>query len=234
MNLQGKVALVTGAGGRLGRAVTNKLLAEGAALVLVDQDVSELSKMSVPPDRCEVLQADLLRREAVDAAVARGIARFGRIDILCHLVGTFRMGAHVHETPAHEFALLLDVNVNALLNVANALVPELIRQGGGGHIVTVGALAADRGTAGRGAYIATKSALARLTESMSDELKDHHIHVNCVLPSLIDTPENRAAMPDADASRWVAPDALADVIALLCSPAARAIHGAGLQIAGRV
>jgi NAD(P)-dependent dehydrogenase (short-subunit alcohol dehydrogenase family) len=85
-----------------------------------------------------------------------------------------------------------------------------------------------------GAYTASKSALIRLTEAMSAELKDSNINVNCVLPSILDTPENRSAMPDADPSRWVTTDALADVIAFLASDAARAVHGAALPVTGRV
>ena len=100
--------------------------------------------------------------------------------------------------------------------------------------MTIGAGAALEGVAGMGAYCASKSALIRLTEAMSAELKDHGINVNCVLPSIIDTPDNRAAMPDAEASRWVKPEALADVIAFLTSDAARAIHGAAIQVSGRV
>jgi NAD(P)-dependent dehydrogenase (short-subunit alcohol dehydrogenase family) len=100
--------------------------------------------------------------------------------------------------------------------------------------VTVGAAAAVRGAAHMGAYSASKSALVRLTEAMSAELKDQGINVNCVLPSIIDTPDNRAAMPDADASRWVAPQALANVVVFLASDAASAIHGAALPVTGLV
>jgi NAD(P)-dependent dehydrogenase (short-subunit alcohol dehydrogenase family) len=117
------------------------------------------------------------------------------------------------------------------LSIAQALVPHLVQQGGG-SIVTVGATAAAKGAARMGAYGASKSALIRLTEAMAAELKDHRIRVNCVLPSIIDTPDNRAAMPESDASRWVAPQALAEVIAFLCSDAARAIHGAAIPVTG--
>jgi NAD(P)-dependent dehydrogenase (short-subunit alcohol dehydrogenase family) len=125
----------------------------------------------------------------------------------------------------------MDVNARSLVNVAQAVVPHLIERGGG-RIVTVGATAALQGGAHMGAYSASKSALVRLSESMAAELKAHGINVNCVLPSIIDTPDNRAAMPDGDPTRWVAPQALAEVIAFLCSDGARAIHGATIPVRG--
>jgi NAD(P)-dependent dehydrogenase (short-subunit alcohol dehydrogenase family) len=101
-----------------------------------------------------------------------------------------------------------------------------------GRIVNVAASSAQKGVARMGAYCATKSAVIRLTESMAAELREHGINVNCVLPTILDTPENRSAMPDADASRWVALDDLASVIVFLASDGARAIHGAALPVAG--
>jgi NAD(P)-dependent dehydrogenase (short-subunit alcohol dehydrogenase family) len=105
---------------------------------------------------------------------------------------------------------------------------------GRGKIVNIGAVAALAGKANMGAYSASKSAVIRLTESMSAELRDKGINVNCVLPSIIDTPQNRADMPKADPLRWVGPDALAEVILFLASDAARAIHGAAIPVTGRV
>ena len=127
----------------------------------------------------------------------------------------------------------MDLNARTLVHVAHAVVPGMCERGSG-KIVTVGAAAAARGAAHMGAYCAAKSALIRLTEAMSAELKDQGINVNCVLPSIIDTPDNRSAMPDADASRWVAPQALAEVIAFLGSDGARAIHGAAIPVTGRL
>jgi len=110
-------------------------------------------------------------------------------------------------------------------------VPHMLKAGGG-KIVNIGAYSALSGKAEMSAYIASKSAVIRLTESMAAELRGHNINVNCVLPSIIDTPQNRAAMPKADPSKWVAPAALADVLMFLCSPAARAIHGAAIPVVG--
>jgi len=103
---------------------------------------------------------------------------------------------------------------------------------GGGKIINVGAFTAQKGAANMGAYIAAKSAVIRLTESMAAELREKNINVNCVLPTIIDTPENRAAMPKADPQKWVAPEDLASVIVFLASPAAKAVHGAAIPVTG--
>ena len=116
-------------------------------------------------------------------------------------------------------------------NLGQAVVPHMLKAGAG-RIVNIGAYAALSGKAEMGAYVASKSAVIRLTETMAAELRSSNINVNCVLPSIIDTPQNRAAMPKADPSRWVAPEALADVLMFLCSPAARAIHGAAIPVVG--
>lgn len=233
MNERQQTVLITGAAGHLGRAVAATCQRQGARLVLLDRNADSLAAAFGSIADAVLLDVDLLDRTALSARVAEAVAKVGRIDALCHLAGGFRMGEPVHETPAATWDFLLGLNAASLIGIATAVVPHLIAAGGG-QIVTVGAGAALRGGAGMGAYSASKSALIRLTESMSAELRDQAINVNCVLPSIIDTPDNRAAMPEADVSRWVTPAALADVIAFLISPAARAIHGAALPVTGRV
>jgi NAD(P)-dependent dehydrogenase (short-subunit alcohol dehydrogenase family) len=141
------------------------------------------------------------------------------------------MGAPVHETSDKDWNFLLDLNARTVLHTARAVVPHMIAAGGG-KIINIGAYAAQKGAAQMGAYIASKSAVIRLTETMAAELREKNINVNCVLPTIIDTPQNRGAMPDADPRRWVAPEALASVIVFLASDAARAIHGAALPVTG--
>lgn len=226
-----QTVVITGAAGHLGRAVATAFRERGAQCVLLGRHVDTLEEASAAD--VLALPLDLLDRDQVRAGIEQAVARFGGIDVLCHIAGGFRMGEAVHETTDASWDFLMDVNARTLVNVAAAVVPHLLRRGGG-KIVTVGAAAAVRGAAHMGAYSASKSALLRLTEAMSAELKDHGINVNCVLPSIIDTPDNRAAMPDADYSRWVAPQALANVIVFLASDAASAIHGAALPVTGRV
>lgn len=225
--------VITGAAGHLGKAVAGRFHRLGAGLVLVDRQADALKSAFGEWAEALPLELDLLDAARVRSRLAQAIERCGRIDGLCHIAGGFRMGEAVHETTPATWNFLMDLNAHSLVNVASALVPHFIERGGG-RIVTVGAGAAIRGVARMGAYCASKSALIRLTEAMSAELKESNINVNCVLPSIIDTPDNRAAMPDADSSRWVAPEALAEVIEFLASDAARAIHGASIPVTGLV
>ncbi|MCZ2103381.1 MAG: SDR family NAD(P)-dependent oxidoreductase [Comamonadaceae bacterium] len=225
--------LITGAAGQLGAAVAAWFERQGARLVLLDRDEAALRRRFGAIADALLLPVNLLEREAVTATVAEAVARVHHIDALCHLAGGFHMGEPVHELPASAWDFMMDLNARSLIHVAAAVVPHMRAQGGG-RIVTVGAAGALKGGAQVGAYAASKSALMRLTESMSAELRDEGINVNGVLPSIIDTPPNRASMPDADFSRWVAPEALAEVIGFLASDAARAVHGALVPVLGRV
>ncbi|HLS85409.1 MAG TPA: SDR family NAD(P)-dependent oxidoreductase [Burkholderiales bacterium] len=227
MDFAGQTVMITGASGNLGRAVAAEFGRRGASLVLVDRARRDLQES----EKTLVVEADLLDAAAVERAVDQALQRFGRLHALCNLAGGFRMGPPVHETPERDWTFLLDLNARTVLNTARAVVPRML-EAGGGAIVNVGAYAAQRGAARMGAYTASKSATIRLTEAMSAELRERNINVNCVLPTILDTPENRSAMPEADPRRWVAPQDLARVIAFLASDAARAIHGAALPVTG--
>jgi NAD(P)-dependent dehydrogenase (short-subunit alcohol dehydrogenase family) len=228
--LMSRIVLITGATGNLGRAVAAVFAQQQASLALLGH-----ARAGDAPDPAgaDVLRvaADLRDAAQVQAAADAVVQRFGRIDVLCNLAGGFRMGEAVHETSDQTWDFLMDLNARAIVHTARAVVPHMLAAGQG-CIVNVGAAGAARGGAGMGAYAAAKSAVARLTESMAAELRPRGIRVNCVLPTVIDTPENRAAMPKADPSRWVAPADLAGVIAFLASDAARAVHGASLPVVG--
>lgn len=234
MNFQDKVVMITGAAGSLGRSVGAAFSAAGAALVLVDINDAAL-KAAYPEARDSrlCLAANLADLDSVLNAVNTAMTRFGRIDILCNIAGGFRMGPPVHETAADMWQLMMDMNAISVLNTARAVVPRMLAAGSG-KIVNVGAGAGQKGQANMGAYSASKAVVIRLTESMAGELRDQGINVNCVLPSIIDTAQNRADMPDADPRRWVAPHDLAQVILFLCSDGARSIHGAAIPVTGLV
>jgi NAD(P)-dependent dehydrogenase (short-subunit alcohol dehydrogenase family) len=228
VKFSGKSCLITGAAGNLGRAVAAAFAAEGASLVLMDLQEEHLRSAYGGEDKARrFAPADL--RDA--QSVARALPADIRVDILCNIAGGFRMGQPIHETSDDTWDLMLGLNARSVLNCARAVVPGMLAAGGG-KIVNVGAIAALSGKANMGAYIASKSAVIRLTESMAAELREEGINVNCVLPSTIDTPQNRKDMPKADPKRWVAPEALADVVLFLASDAARAIHGASIPVAG--
>ncbi len=230
MSFNGRTVAITGAAGNLGRAVAGAFAGEGANLALFDLRQEALERaFGSDSDRQMLVPVDLLDQAKLDAAVRRVCERFRRIDVVCNIAGGFRMGAPVHETSDKDWTFLFDINARSLLNMARAVVPGMIRAGGG-RIVNIGAYSAQRGVAQMGAYVAAKSSVIRLTETMAAELREKNINVNCVLPTMIDTPENRSAMPDADPKRWVAPEDLASVIVFLASDAARAVHGAALPV----
>jgi NAD(P)-dependent dehydrogenase (short-subunit alcohol dehydrogenase family) len=206
--------------------------AKDAQLALVDRRRDRLDAVYGAEDARRLhVAADLANADAVEAAARATTDRFGRVDALCNIAGGFRMGSPVHETSDADWSFLFDINARTVLHAARAFVPRMLAAGGG-KIVNVGAFAAQKGAAGMGAYVASKSAVIRLTETMSAELREKNINVNCVLPTIIDTPENRKAMPDADPRKWVAPEDLANVIVFLASDAARAIHGAAIPVTG--
>jgi len=232
MTFAKQAVLVTGAAGNLGLAVAEAFFERGANVVLLGRRREELTKVYGSANARRMLApADVLDQAEVEAAVASAIERFERIDVLCNIAGGFRMGAPVYETTDEMWQAMLDVNARSVITMARAVVPRMLAAGSG-KIVNVAAMAALKGGAGMGAYAASKSATIRVTETMAAELRDKGINVNCVMPSIIDTPQNRAAMPDADPRRWVAPAALAEVILFLASDAARAIHGAAIPVVG--
>jgi NAD(P)-dependent dehydrogenase (short-subunit alcohol dehydrogenase family) len=232
MTFDNRTVLVTGAAGNLGRAVAEAFAERGANLVLVNRGRESLERaFGAEGARRLLVPTNLLDQAQVNAAAQAAIRRFKRIDVLCNLAGGFRMGQPVHETSDETWNFLFDINARTLLHAVRAVVPGMI-ESGGGKIINVGAYAAQKGVAQMGAYVAAKSAVIRLTEAMAAELREKNINVNCVLPTVIDTPENRAAMPNADPSRWVAPADLARTIVFLASDDARAIHGAALPVTG--
>ena len=231
---EGRTALITGASGNLGRALAAAFRAGGATLVLVDRRRDRLAGLYGDEDARTVFAiADLTDAGNVADAVRAARDRVGRIDVVANIAGGFRMGDPVHRVAESDWTFLFEINARTMMNVAHAVVPSMI-EAGYGKIVNVGAFGALKGGANMGPYAASKSAVIRLTESMSAELRDKGINVNCVLPTIIDTPENRSAMPDADPAHWVAPADLAAVIAFLASDAARAVHGAAVPVTGLV
>ena len=230
---EGKVVLITGAAGNLGAATAAAFHAAGARLALLGRDLSSL-KVAFPAEdpRRLLLAADLLDESAVARAVDEAIAAYGRVDIVCNIAGGFTAGTAVHETPAGTWRTMFDMNAMSAINVAKAVVPGMIA-GGGGNIVNVAAAASVRGQATMAAYIVAKNAVVRLTESMAAELRKHGIAVSCVMPTTIDTPQNRAAMPGADTSQWTPAASIADVILFLASDAAMVVSGCAIPVFGR-
>lgn len=229
-----EIMIVTGAAGNLGRAISTRLLAAGAQVIALDRPGPVLDALANLPgaDHLQTLPvADLTDEAATTAAIASVIARHGRIDGVAHTVGGFAMGGIAASGPA-LWEEMFRLNVLTTLNVLRAAAVPM-QAAGRGSLVAVGAGAALRAPAGMAAYAASKSAVLRLVESLADELKATGIRVNSVLPGTMDTPQNRAAMPDADPALWTRPDEVARTIAFLLSADASGITGAHLPVPGR-
>jgi NAD(P)-dependent dehydrogenase (short-subunit alcohol dehydrogenase family) len=155
----------------------------------------------------------------------------GDFDVLANIAGGFAMGPSVYETEDELWDAMFTINVTTLRRVLHVAVPRLLARGRG-SVVNVGALGALKGGPNMGAYLASKSVVMRLTESLSEEVKNAGVNVNAVLPTVIDTPRNRADMPAADPSNWVDPEDLGNVICFLGSDAAKAVHGALVPVNG--
>ena len=223
MELTGKRVIVTGAAGVLGQAVAARSVALGAGVVMLD--IVEDFSSPLGETRC----VDL----ADAAAAERCVAGIGDFDAVCNIAGGFDMGPGVHEIDDAHWDAMFDINVTTLRNMLRATLPRLVERGRG-SVVNVGALGALSGQAAMGAYTAAKSVVMRLTEAAAQEVRRKGVNVNAVLPSLIDTPRNRADMPNADHANWVSPDNLANVICFLASDAAVEVHGALIPVSGRV
>ena len=238
MNFTNQCVVITGASGNLGSAVARAFVDRGANVVLVDRSREHMEHAGFTDDARHLISVtDLLDQTQVNAMVQAAVAKFGGIHVLCNIAGGFRMGEAVHETSDGNWDFLFDINARTLLHASRAVVPQMLKQpssasGSRGKIINIGAFGAQKGGAQMGAYAASKASVMRLTESMAAELREQGINVNAVLPTIIDTPQNRKDMPDADPAKWVAPQALADVVMFLASDAARAVHGALVPVTG--
>ena len=220
---------VTGGFGALGRAVGEVLARAGARVALIDRAAAP---SGVPSGVLALGDVDLGDATAARAAVDRAAAALGGLYGLVNVAGGFRWET-IEGGSIDTWDRLFAINVRTAVLASQAALPHLLTAGRG-RIVNVGALAAGQAGLGMGAYAASKAGVARLTEAMAEEFKDRGITVNAVLPSILDTPANRADMPDADASRWVQPQALARVVLFLLSEDSAPITGALIPVKGRV
>ena len=222
-----RVVIVTGAHGVLGRAVVQAVQARGWAVAAIDHGAPKADL----GDAFEVGGVDLTNAVAAARAVQSVVDRFGRLDAVLNIAGGFAWQKVDDAEPAWDRMFAL--NLTTALNTSRSALPHL-KAVSDGRIVNIGSAASLKAGAGMGAYAASKSAVHRLTESLAEELKDTGVTVNAVLPSIIDTPANRADMPEVDPGKWVAPGDLAEVVLFLASPKARAITGALVPVTGKV
>jgi NAD(P)-dependent dehydrogenase (short-subunit alcohol dehydrogenase family) len=220
--------VISGGTGGLGSAVTRTMLDAGWHVVVPYVDERELDRVD-EHERLELVPADLFDADAAAAVVA---AAPGRLGALVNLVGGFAAGGRVHETPIADFEQQYRLNLRPTYLLSAAALPRML-EGGGGSIVCVSTRAAVRPFSGAAGYISSKAAVLSLVDALAAEYTREGIRANAIMPSVIDTPANRAAQPDEDHSRWVPPEQIAAVIRFLCSDDAAPISGAHLPVYGR-
>jgi len=224
--MRGKTIVITGAFGALGRAAAIEAKAQGADIAMLDVHVGaqDITAQEL------AIAADITDLAAAERAMAQIRAHTGRIDALLNIAGGF-VWERVDEGAVATWERMFALNLKTALTASKAALPHLLETGGA--IVNVGAMSALKADAGMGAYAASKQGVMKLTEAMAAELKGK-VRVNAVLPSILDTPQNRADMPKADPAPWVQPADLARVMLFLASENARAVTGALVPVTGQV
>jgi NAD(P)-dependent dehydrogenase (short-subunit alcohol dehydrogenase family) len=230
----GRVAIVTGGTGALGQAITTALLDAGAAGVAIPFAVPEeraaLETRLTAEQRGRLLAAaaDVTDEGAMGTFVGATRDRFGRVDGLVNAVGGFA-GGDLVSTPLPEWERMMKLNLTSAVIACRAVLPGMIA-GGGGRIVNIASRAVLPPQGGFIAYTVSKAAVVTLTQALAHEVRAKGVTVNAVLPSTMDTPANRRAMPDADRSGWVGTADVAHVVAFLLSDRAAAVTGASLTV----
>jgi NAD(P)-dependent dehydrogenase (short-subunit alcohol dehydrogenase family) len=236
-DFEGKVVLITGGTGSLGREVCLAFLKSNTVAAIThvtDKEIPQLeSALGDLMKKAMLLKADIGDEQQVKNLVSAVMKKYGRIDILINVVGGYIGGKKVTEMTEKEWDLMMNLNLKTAFLISKHVVEQMVRQGSG-KVVHVAARLGLKGIGGNSAYGASKSGLIRLVESLSDEVKDKNINVNCILPSIIDTGANRKDMPNADFSKWVKPSEIAQAMLFLASDDSKSIHGSAMPVYGLV
>ena len=233
--LVGKVALIAGGTGGLGRAVALAFLEEEAEVIVTFAKSEEFTELKSAAGKAvsplEGHQVDVTNASAVSGLVEEILAKHGQIDILVNAVGAYAGGLRLWETPPNTLDTMLNLNLRSGYVLSSAVAKVMLKQKDGA-IVNIAAKAAVDHAAGASAYAASKAAAVAMMDSLAEDLRGTGVRVNSVLPSIIDTPANRRAMPSADFRKWPKPEDIAKVILFLCSSDAKLIHGASIPVYG--
>jgi NAD(P)-dependent dehydrogenase (short-subunit alcohol dehydrogenase family) len=236
--LEGKVAIVTGATGALGRAVTRKLAQNDAKIVALyrtEKALDELHQfLGELGSRITGFQGDATVLQSVQGLVQKAIDEHGHVDILLNIVGAYSGGKILADTDEKTWDRMLTVNLKSAFLCSKAVLPHMMERKYG-KIVSISArTAVQRGSRARsGAYAVSKAGIVTLTEALAEETSEHGIQVNCVMPSVIDTEANRRMLPRADFSKWVDPEDIAEVVLFLVSDASKPTSGASIPVYGK-
>jgi NAD(P)-dependent dehydrogenase (short-subunit alcohol dehydrogenase family) len=238
VSLNGKVALVTGATGTLGRVVAKALLDKGAHVVSTyrSEDMQkELGDFAGGTSGTLMgVQADVTDEESVQALFQKVLDKYGRVDILLNIVGAYKGGNEIVNTKESDWEYMMNVNLKSAFLCSKTALPSMMKRNYG-KIVSVSARTAieKRFRSKSGAYAVSKAGIIVLTETIAEEVKKYDINVNCIMPSTIDTPDNRRNFPEGDFSKWVKPEEIAKVILFLVSDDSKIVSGASLPVYGK-
>ena len=236
-DFEGRVVLITGGSGALGSEVSLAFLKSNAVAAIThhgDKEILQLqSKLGDLMKNVLLIKADVSDEQQITKIVSDVVKKYGGIDVLVNVVGGYLGGKKVIEMTEKEWDLMMNINLKTAFLISKHVVEQMVKQGSG-KVIHVAARLGLKGIGGNSAYGASKSGLIRLVESLSDEVKDKSINVNCIMPSIIDTDANRKDMPTADFSKWVKPSEIARVMLFLASEDSRSIHGAAIPVYGLV
>jgi NAD(P)-dependent dehydrogenase (short-subunit alcohol dehydrogenase family) len=226
--MKDKVVFITGANGGLGTSVTRAFLQQGAQVIGASR---QIMAADFPESNFEPLVTDFNKLEEIRRCVSKIIERYGRLDVLVHVLGGFAGGPAVAETPDEMWDEMLNLNLTAAFRVFRETIPHL-RKAGAGRLIAIGSLTAAQPHANLGAYVTSKAALAMLVQTVAVENADAGVTANVILPDTMDTPGNRKSMPHTDLSKWVKTTDVAELVLSLASPQAKHITGIAIPIEG--
>jgi NAD(P)-dependent dehydrogenase (short-subunit alcohol dehydrogenase family) len=231
-DFSGKIVLITGGTGALGRAVAQAFGTLNATTVvtyIIDEEMEDV-KTKIKTI-AELVKADITKEDQAKKLVSHVINTYDRIDVLVNVVGGYLGGKSVAELDETEWDKMMNMNLKSAFLISKHVIPLMV-SAKHGKIVHISSRTGLKSDGYDSAYSASKSGLIRLVESISEEVKEHGINVNCILPSTIDTEANRKAMPNSDFSKWVKTEDLANVVLFLCSDEAKVINGAAIPAYG--
>jgi NAD(P)-dependent dehydrogenase (short-subunit alcohol dehydrogenase family) len=237
-SLRGKIVLVTGATGGLGRVVVKRLLESGAVVASAYRDEARFRDLVVfvggAQDSLIGLRADVTSEEDVRAMAEEVVRRYGRVDALLNLAGGYRGGADVASTPEDDWDFLMRTNLKSAFLCSRAVLPAMMKAGSG-RIVSVAARPAveNKGRARSGAYTVSKAGVVVLTQTIAEETRKTGITANCIVPGTIDTPKNRMQIEGGDFSKWADPGEIAEILLFLVSDASSVTSGAAIPVFGK-
>lgn len=226
--MKDKVVFITGASGGLGTSVTNAFLRRGARVIGASL---RIKAADFPQPNFEAMTLDFSKLEEIKRGVAKIVERYGRLDVLVHVLGGFAGGPSVAETPDEMWEQMQNINLTAAFQVFRETIPHL-RKSRSGRLIAIGSLTAAQAHANLGAYVTFKAALAMLVQTVALENADAGLTANVILPGTMDTPANRKSMPGADFSKWAKTEDVADLVLSLAEEQARHLTGLAIPIEG--